>query len=488
MPIDPPPETKSETQPQSTASEKAETVEQAEVKEANKPTEATEHTEQTDATDTLAIQDTKPVASRPQLRQPWALKAILLRLAPFLGICMFASFVGLVISIITFAVLYPSGGLFVLSAETTRLEYEASGQTRGEIWLDGVLIRAGGKQVVDANAHPAAPGIMVDPVPTVSTTREYFCYTGAVTPGAGAWVELTLLDGAQFMQITPAPEPNPGDAVPKPTTLRFNGRALALTNEHQTRSESSADASVNALMLVPQGNSDDNSQGLDFGDFELPGRIEIFADPDCKTEERLPQGFGRNGDLITIDGPAILGRKLRRIAGDYVVDDGIPFLTGSVEVFISQVLCANRLFSLISANAQLDGDCDRIYRIEAEPMTLPAGAAILSEIQEEASEEANDTELQATLAPFFGQVVFDDGRYHVNASTEAESFFVLRPGTGGKLQDGNALSVPFIDRVLLEPSLIILTSVFFSLSGLVLGILQIENADSPDRPAAKTAS
>lgn len=419
-------------------------------------------------------------------RRPWGLKAFLLGSVPFLSTLMFASLIGLVTSFLTFYMLYPSGGLFVLSVETTRLDYEASGQNRGEIWLEGVLIRAGGKQVVDAAAHPALGPKPSDAVPTVETAADYFCYTGAITPGPASRVELTILDGAQFMKITPpADEPKDGDAGPKPTTLRLNGQKLVRTNDHKTRPALPEIEPINALLLVPQPDSDEDTaasedkSGLDVGDFELPGTIDISADPECAKVVHRSQGFGTGGAVITIDGSAALGRKLRPVdSGGYVVDDDIPYLRGTVEVMISQVLCGERLFDFLSAGKQRDGaGCDRIYRIEAEPMTLPPGAAVVSEIEAEPQQWRFAKKPENPPAPFFGQVTYQDRRYFVNASTEADNFIILRPGQGGTLDDSNVLSVPFIDRVLLEPTLIIFVSLFFALSGLVLGILQVEDKE-----------
>lgn len=396
---------------------------------------------------------------------------------------MLFALVWLLTSVAVFAVLMPSGGLFVFSVETTRLDFDASEQERGEIWLDGVLIRAEEKQVVDAAAHPGAPGKVIDPAPTVGSHRDYFCYTGAVMPGDGTRVEIAMLNGRQIMQISSPRKPSDSPAlVPRPTTLSFNGQELALTAAHAVRPGTRQGSAADVLFDFGSDEGDvaaDDESGLDFGAFELQGPVVITADPACEEAASERQGFAIL-DPITIDGPAILGRKLHPQAGARIVDTDIPHLQGSVEVIISQVLCWERLLSFIqmwSSHEKIS--CKRIYRIEAEPMTLPPGSSLLSVVSDPPPSGQGDRVpgLDGYSARVFGQVYFREGRYMVNASTEADQFIILRPGTQDDLEDGNVLSVPFMDRLVLEPLLVIFASAFFALSGLLLGILQVEDED-----------
>lgn len=415
-----------------------------------------------------------PISAAWQNCRPRRIKSWLCAAVPALSILMFVSLAGLLVTAASFFWLYPSGGLFVLSAETTRLDYEASGQARGEIWVDGVLVRAGTTWVVDTSKYKQVPEREGGPdqPPTVLTLPEYFCYSGFVRPAAGARVELAFLRGTQIMRITPDPKKEGATSA----TLSFEQQDLALTARHDTRPDPRPEPEANALMLAPL----DGDEGVEPGAFKLDSSVELYADPGCEVVAQGAQGFGIGGQAITIEGPAILGRKLRHADEKDLVDDDIPILRGTVEVIIRQVLCIERLKRAFNKEPQrYGGGCERIYRIEAEPIALPPGSTLLSRTSEPAHDDVGVIAPPMVDKPalFYGQVEFRDGVYVLNASTEADRFIILRPGAGGTLRDGNALSVPFIDRILLEPWLILFASAFFALSGLVLGILQVEDED-----------
>ena len=400
---------------------------------------------------------------------------------------MFASLAGLAICAVVFARLYPSGGLFVLSLETTRLDYEASGEDRAEIWLDRVLVMSDGVPLlVDHEQAEGADGNLAAPVGrdgaamTVSSHPQHFCYTGAVTPGPGTRVELTLRDGRQFMKITP-PDLRAEEEPPKPTFLRHNGQKLVWAPSPPQDGDAAAAGSAQDVEDVVSALLDVGGtwagEEPDIGDFDLSGEVQISADPDCEDDTSRPSGFALHTPIF-FSGPAVLGRFLREEEGAYLVDEDIPYLEGTVEVIISQVLCRDRLLGgTRKQEGQNNVACPRIYRLETDPVPLPPGAALRSEILLEPARGWVTTEPDSIPAPFVGHVLFDEGRFIVNASTEADAFIIVRPGTNGKRSDGNVLSVPFMDRILLEPSLVILASLFFALSGLLLGILQVEDED-----------
>lgn len=454
------------------------------------------------------------------------LRKFFCRVLPWLSMGMFISAFLLIMCAGLFYFLKPSGGLFILSAETSRLDYLVENSARAEILLDGVLVRSNGFDVVDALKHPQTnsgsadkqikPTESSDPsekhdseqagqasgnaddqkVVIPSEFPDYFCYTGVLTPSFGTRVELAVLDGVQSLSVDAGqsvqrPKQNSssasrrsrrrGEDTSSPTneqgtafegalaTLSFNDRYLVLAADHSVHPGFEAhDTDLDLLLLdEPEDSNDRLPVAPAIGDFPLSGPVIVTADPACPRASAGAPAFASRQAPITVDGPSVIGRKLRTIGDETVVDEDIPYIRGDVEIVIRQALCFERFFPSdngVSGN-QMRG-CKRIYHVDTDSLSLPPGSAITGVARGGFSSD------------FFGQITFEDGRYAAHISTEADSFRVLRPGAGGTFENANLLSVPFLTRILLEPWLIILTTIFFTLSGLVLGILQIEDEDN----------
>ncbi|MEM6824518.1 MAG: hypothetical protein AAF566_05350 [Pseudomonadota bacterium] len=407
---------------------------------------------------------------------------------------MFASLVGLVTVLVMFTVLAPSGGLFVLSAETSRLEFRVRSKSRADIILDGVVVQSRGTPVVGEFGEPG----------------EVFCYSGVFTPPLDSLVELTVEQGAPRLRVTALNEgllsraivrarpneptvlgrrtarsingvadtaglgdPATGQADPQKARLSFNGERITLQNNNSSFDLDEFSPAQSAAMSLQLIDPESQPGNLQVGDLTLDLPVDVFSDARCANEDgSTPSKFATRTNPINLNGPAIIGRKLRPIEGNDVVLEEIPFIRSSVEIIIRQVLCKER-FAILgdAASFQADRECKRIYRVDNDRIDLPPGSAITGRVDNDIASD------------FYGQVTFEDGRYQVQASTEAEAFQVLRPGAGGRISDANQVSVPLLGRLLLEPWLIVMASIFFTLSGLVLGILQIEDQDNLLGPA-----
>lgn len=467
-------------------------------------------------------------------------KNLFCRFAPILSVLTFGTLVLLICAILLFVFLYPSGGLFVTKVETTRLEYDVTNENRSEIRLQGVLISAKGGDVVDVSQHEAKTNDIVEKIKnivsaffrvfwqewssstlsaqaiTVETRPDYFCYSGIVKPLLDSRIEMDIDDGKQVLRISNVrpsiavrppwliwlmqkigkdeEDTQPANAKGTLATLSFNGQDLAVRDSHQDPPEKTKPTDPNTeepegLMLKPL-NFDDVSDPVDMiGEFAIKGPITISQDPGCAQERGENAAFASPLTPVTIDGPAVIGRKLRTVGGATVADDDLPVIKGETEILIRQVLCW-KLFSparFFASDRSVSGDqdrsCTRIYPTNTEPVSFPAGSAFYGtetnwfpEPLAEWFDRRNDPTYYWSASPshFYGQVEFKDGRYHANLSAEANRFHILRPGAGGTTDNSNVVSVPFLTRVLLEPSLVVLTSLFLAFCGLILGILQIE--------------
>ncbi|WP_424975699.1 hypothetical protein [Dinoroseobacter sp. S124A] len=404
------------------------------------------------------------------------LKRFFCRSVPYLSGLMFLSLFCLMVLSLVFWIIFPSGGLFVVTAQTSRLDYEVTSAERSEIAVQGALVQVGSDWVVDA----AQLETVTDEVPAIADHAAAYCYRGVIRPGPATRVELSFEGGEQVLRID-AVQPD-AERIESYGTLSYNDRDLMLNADRLAQLDAGGPAAdpLAALLLDPLSEGEDlASDGLQpqrVGEFPLTAPFTLVSDPACAELIREDMGEGSGAAFatrsapMTIDGPAVIGRKLRQVSGLIVVDDDIPHLSGQVEVIIRQALCVELIATIWETGfAEYDKACRRIYRVEAEPIALPPGSALTGVVTPWSEPEAP--------SQFYGQVSFEDGRYTVDVATEADSFKVLRPGAGGRLQDSNIVSVPFIDRVLLEPWLILCASLFFTFSGLVFGILQIEDED-----------
>ncbi|MEM0921539.1 MAG: hypothetical protein AAGI13_00735 [Pseudomonadota bacterium] len=435
---------------------------------------------------------------------------------------MFLSLICLVASSLLFWMLYPSGGLFVVNVETSRMDYDVTGVSRNEIAVEGAIVQVGQSWVVDRIASQEDPQ---GPFSALTHPAAY-CYTGILTPRPGTRVELAVEEGMQVLRISPSdfvPDPPPSLRETRPgpnrspdgpqmpsfdadgeegarfATLSYNGRDLFVFDgqgrpppypDPDAKAEEEAEDPLNLLLLPPETESTGSTarasvdQTLFVGDFPLNNAVTVTADPICAAHKAALDGrtdvqdgdfvtFATRAKPITVAGPAVVGRKLRTKNETTIVDDDFPHLGGDVEVLIREVLCLNLLSSqwFNGIDAENRG-CRRIYRVATEPVSLPPGSALTATL---------NTQREERPSFFFGQVSYEDGRYEVGVSTEADIFKILRPGSGGQLDNSNIVSVPLIDRILLEPALILFASLFFTFSGLVLGILQIEDDDNPSK-------
>lgn len=329
-----------------------------------------------------------------------------------------------------------AGGLYLVTAETSRFEYKVTLPDRSLVYVDAVLVRSGDNFVMEADAE----GII----------ESDFCFSGYVRPSQGVFMEFGVSQARQRLRIYRDGDAPQASVAPL-AVLELSDQPYVLWDPANPRVTAPA---ASGLVL---------DQEMSVGDLALQHEIEITNAPDCfedGTQNRV--SFAPRSEPISIDGPGHLGRSLMTTEDLTAVrSDEWVFIEGEIDILLREVLCWQRL-SLSSWNTA----CTRLFRTQSDPMPIPSGSALVGHFVENGNRMTSD---------LLGQAYFDGEMYRVNISTEAEGLSILRPGAGANLTNSNSLSVSLFERLSLEPLLVAVTTLFIGLTGLIVGVLQIES-------------
>ncbi|WP_299918360.1 hypothetical protein [uncultured Roseobacter sp.] len=395
------------------------------------------------------------------------------RITPILTILVSLVTVPLLIAIVLFAFAPTKGGLYIIGAETSRIQYQVNSPERARMMLYGVNVKIGNSFVVRTGDFPKLDNM--GPTEIAVPNPPEHCFWGELSPLNKTFVELSVEKGVQQLRLFADPM-SPIESQGPLATLTLPGIDFKIEGQEE---EGSRDDS---LVL-------DDQPLLE--DIVLAGEIQITPAPECNMNGLTARvfgfptrGFATLAEPAYIDGPGELGRRsiatkrvektvdwlgILRASPVTTVAGDLDYVSGEVEVFVRPFFCTEKIVQLLGPKEKRTG-CKDIYRLDSEPLKIPSGSAIRGIVRADRQDETS---------VLYGQVYFDGAVYQVSGSTEAEGLEMLRPGSGATRESSNVLSVSLLERVALEPLLIILTTAFFTLLGILVGILQIEN-DKPD--------
>ncbi|KPA21268.1 hypothetical protein shim_27330 [Shimia sp. SK013] len=361
------------------------------------------------------------------------------------------------------------GDYFLIEAETSRFEYQVTNSEQAMLFVSGVRITSGNKEVVRKS-------------PDSAEVTDAHCVSGHLEPQHGAVMEFDVLNGLQRLQIRAAK----GDEYKKrqtyfdrflnwtrvfiatgPSARQFvpNKELVPLAALDFAGAEyviSGADAPVDVFLL-------DKEQPT--GSLTFDQHVVIVEDESCRKSENADSGardepkakqtevaFGPRGEPIPIDGPGYIGRRLvANTDGNWRPSTDLEFTSGSIEILVRETLCGP--LTMLSATG-----CRRVYRPNRDATPIPGGATLRG------LQKASGKEFTSLM---WGQVHFDGEMYKVNVSTEAYAVDMIQPGGPSRVA-GNRLSLTLFDRLFVEPALVIAVTFFAAVIGWILSILQIE--------------
>ncbi|XKD82456.1 hypothetical protein ACIRQ6_18080 [Algirhabdus cladophorae] len=337
--------------------------------------------------------------------------------------------------------------LFVVEATTSRLQFKTATPERSSIFVQNVNLQSGNAFLKD----------------NTKTDPQAFCFSGYVTPLKGATLDFGVLEGRQNLRILP----EDGQAAGSVSFLT-NGWALVdLADPQVGRSEGS------------ESTQDLLNPGAQPTDMVLTDAINIAASELCQSADTSTgvSGFAPRAEPISVDGGGSLGRGLRISgAGQLLVDTDLQFISGRIQTVVRQVLCQETFFTLWGRAPNTS--CNRVYVLSGAPLTIPSGSALRG--------VTTDSDIRET-AVLFGQAYFDGEMYQVNVSTEAQHLEIIGPGATDRQQRINQLSISIFDRASSEPWLVAITGLFLTMTGLIVGILQVEDR-RPNTPTPTPSS
>ncbi|MEO1732400.1 MAG: hypothetical protein AAFR45_02045 [Pseudomonadota bacterium] len=397
-------------------------------------------------------------------------------LIPVITVLWAASTLSWIILVVTAFVLF-RGGLYLIEASTSRLEYEVTDPERSRIFLNGALVSTEKGFVQESGGDLLAEDIL----------KQGFCVFGYIVPAQGATLEFDIYQGAQLLTISKTraedarnaskgADKTAGDAAPSEGRTPESGsssqsgdaasdRAIVATLEQSEKSYIVYDfAAPPVTDSNGEGSNDGAAQDLSLvlGQPPLPleGFVEVTEDPGChpdRSKDGLLGVFAPRSDPVYIGGPGLLGREVVVTEqGRQIARDPLTYTKGAISVIIRETLCLGRLYGQ---------PCSRIFNPEVPPMPIPAGASVwgLSDFADKNSRSY----LQ-------GQLFFDDGLYTVSLSTAAQGFSVLLPNSDGRVENSNDLSVSIADRLRYEPVLVVLFAIVLTTTSLLVGLFQID--------------
>lgn len=335
--------------------------------------------------------------------------------------------------------------LFLINAETNRLSFEVTENARpAPFFVQGVEVVFEDKLITKVGGR----------------TDDDFCVTGWIDPQPGSRVEFLILDGLQAARIEGA------------QTFLSNA-TVQYGIEDQTLPAVSPAAQ--SLML----NSGSPEQ-LITTSLIMDGTVQLRADPDCALNEPAAAHFAPRNEPIYVHGPGQIGRQLRNVGNGLCTPDTEPcadtenlwvmepdraFLSGEIDMLAREILCWNRVLGL---------PCAGLFRLDADPVPIPAGASVAG--------GANRHAFAPTT--LVGQVFFDNDLYVVNASTNASWMAVTFPSQLAPDLSYSELQLSLLDRLLVEAWIFVVATAALTLLGWVLSILQIELDRVPQAPNA----
>lgn len=397
----------------------------------------------------------------------------LCRAFPFLTGCWIAVTVLFVLlNVLSFGLMSPNS-LFIIDAKTTRIQFQPQTPTFPNIPVSGVNLQNGDFFLQAFSAENNG-----EPLEGPQSR----CFLGEIAPRQGTIVELDVINGQQFMRLNAAPAADTGEAVAGTVQSLDRTWKFYQFSESKIREE------------APRSQFD-----LGAGPKELPLQNIAMAtgSADCADTTRFkgndgrPISFAPKIDPISIDGAATLGRGVRFVvpkdAPDVptVIDLGDEVISGNVQVMVRQSICLRSVLSLpiriLSREWPLHSNCENVYKLQSDALTIPTGTAIRGLERRWFWQPRTDGNTPATR--MFGQVHFDGEMYQVSLSTGAKHLEIIYNWGRADAHSSDLLSISFFDRARAEPWLILITSLFITMTGLIVGILQIEDL----RPAKKVS-
>ncbi|APX14311.1 hypothetical protein [Tateyamaria omphalii] len=322
---------------------------------------------------------------------------------------------------ILFFVVHRSEVLFVIEANTSRFEYKVMHPERIEVPVRGVRVITGNKQVVVASDDKGEPDN---------------CYSGVLLPARGTTLVFQMYQGLQQIKLAPSAEA-------KDTPV------ARLTQGYARYKIDGAETDHTASLLAPD---DDPPEGF----VPLSGLSTLTQDPACINGGAA---FALPEEPVVIDGTGIIGRGFTPNANAVQASMralDLEYIAGEIDIVMRENICFDRLRGR---------SCPNVFRLESDPVPIPASSA-LTGLGENGPVQ------------MVGQAFFEDGRYVVQASMNARKLVINQPSPfNWEATQQSLLGVSWLDRILIEPLLVVSASVFLTLLGITLGVLQIEVHD-----------
>ncbi|MGR3637403.1 MAG: hypothetical protein ACU0BK_15970 [Shimia sp.] len=281
---------------------------------------------------------------------------------PALNYAAVVTFIGFGLALLVFTavrVVGHRGDYFLIEAETSRFEYQVTSSEQAKLFVSGVRMTSGGKDVVKKSGTGAT-----SETGGSDDNADGHCVHGHLEPQPGAVMEFDVMNGLQRLQIRAAKD---GEYLRRPT---YFSRLLQLTRGFISTKPSvrkatqiSEPAALAALDLavteyVISGTDAPVDEFLldeaqPTGSLTFDQHVVIIEDESCRKSEnpdsdardepspmQTDVAFGPRGESIPIDGPGYIGRRLVvNPDGDWQPSTDLEFTSGSIEILVRETLC-----------------------------------------------------------------------------------------------------------------------------------------------------
>jgi len=345
----------------------------------------------------------------------------------------------LMVILALWSILAPSKSLYVISGSTTRI------------------------QTVLNDDRSWAPPLRFENV-SIRYKNDFVedCFTGAYQPTSGTAIELEIVsNGAIIVNLTPGYD---ADAESRKSIGRFS-MPLPIRGRDTSTDAYAAAVKKHDVDVANLETRTQKDRGLAEGVTSIERNPNCPPSNDIAAPEPAPVlAFATPQEPFPIDGPTEIGRATRELslAGEFIGRDH-QSVSGQIELYAASIACPIRRF------LQTRG-CP-LYRVLADPMTIPAGATLipqnpLNPIQRVLNIFGADIVEKPVVT--LGEAAIENGLISFSVSVSAVDLIIAPPAFGAEFERSYRLNAGLLQQLAAEPAFQVLFSIILTLISIIV--------------------